>query len=220
MEGIIIRGSDYKESSKILTILTPNGIESVIARGCKKINSSLISVVQTYNRISYERTDGKGINTIIEGSIIDSYENIKLDFNKNQTLSFIFKHLSVIDTHDELFYSFILKTMEALKYNDYRSVYAMFKLKLLYFLGINPQFICSCGSKKNLIDFDILEGHALCNKCSSYNRGNLIALIHNLYYDKSFSIELNDEEYKEVFDFSIKYYDCHLGIFFKNEDKL
>lgn len=220
MEGIIIRGADYKESSKILTILTPNGIESVIARGCKKMNSSLISVVQTYNRISYERTDGKNINTITEGNVIDSYEDIKLDLNKNQALSFIFKHLSVVDTYNELFYGFILKTMEALKYNDYRSVYLMFKLKLLYFLGINPQFVCSCGAKSNLIDFDILQGHALCNKCSSYNRGRLISLVHNLYYDKSFSTEINIEEFKEILDFSMKYYDFHLGIYFKNEDKL
>ena len=79
MEGIIYRIADYKETSKILTILTPNGIETVIARGCKKMNSNLLFLCQTYNRISYVRSE-KSMYSLIEGNIIDSNDSIKLDF--------------------------------------------------------------------------------------------------------------------------------------------
>ena len=219
MEGIIYRIADYKETSKILTILTPNGIETVIARGCKKMNSNLLFLCQTYNRISYVRSE-KSMYSLIEGNIIDSNDSIKLDFKKNQVLSLIFKHISLINDFNETFYMFILKAMEALKFVDEKSLYMMFKTKLLYFLGINPQFQCGCGDKESLINFDIHNGLALCNRCTSINKTNLVRIIYNMYYDKKFSIVLDKKEYAEAFDFITEYYYIHLNVKIKDEEFL
>lgn len=219
MEGIIFKIADYKETSKILTILTPNGIETVIARGCKKMNSSLLFLCQTYNRISYVRSE-KSMYSLIEGSIIDSNESIKLNFKKNQALSLIFKHINLVNEYNETFYMFMLKVIEALKFIDEKSLYMMFKVKMLYFLGINPQFQCGCGNKDSLINFDVHNGLAICNKCTLVNRVNLVKIIYNLYYDKKFSVILDKKEYDEIFDFITEYYYIHLNVKIKGEEFL
>ena len=44
IEGIVIREMDYKEASKIITILTPNNEKlGILVRGARKIKSKLRS---------------------------------------------------------------------------------------------------------------------------------------------------------------------------------
>ena len=42
-EGIVISSVDYKESSKIVNLYTPNGKVSIIAKGALKVSDSIIA---------------------------------------------------------------------------------------------------------------------------------------------------------------------------------
>ena len=83
IEGIVVSEVDYKESSKIINILTPEyGIIGVIARGTKRVNSILKSVAtkMTYGYFHVKYSEN-GLSTLIEVDVIDMFKNIKKDIN-------------------------------------------------------------------------------------------------------------------------------------------
>ena len=82
IEGIVVSEVDYKESSKIINILTPEyGIIGVIARGTKRVNSILKSVAtkMTYGYFHVKYSEN-GLSTLIEVDVIDMFKNIGINF--------------------------------------------------------------------------------------------------------------------------------------------
>ena len=79
IEGIVVSEVDYKESSKIINILSPtDGIVGILARGTKKIKSNLSSVTSKltygYFHVNYKEN---GLSTLIEVDVIDGFKNIR-----------------------------------------------------------------------------------------------------------------------------------------------
>ena len=91
VKGIIIKDINYKESSKVLHILTKEyGTIGVISKGCRNIKSKLRSVslklTYGYFHISYKED---GLSTLIEADIIDELKNIKTDFSRIGYLAYL-----------------------------------------------------------------------------------------------------------------------------------
>ena len=81
VEGIVVSAVDYKESSKILNIYTKElGIIGVMARGSKKIKSTLSGVSDklTYGVFYLEYKEGK-LSNLLDVDIINNFKNIKKD---------------------------------------------------------------------------------------------------------------------------------------------
>ena len=90
IEGIVISEQDYKESSKIVKIITSNGIISVIAKGSRKLKSDLrISTTKlTYGIFTmYYKEDN--LSTLTSVDIIDNFKNIKKDIIKISYASYL-----------------------------------------------------------------------------------------------------------------------------------
>ena len=89
--GIIVNERSYKESSKLLDIVTKDdGVISVIAKGSKKINSKLRSVTNklTYAEFQIYYKEGK-LSTLVRADIISPFNNIKTDLLKISYASYI-----------------------------------------------------------------------------------------------------------------------------------
>ena len=72
VEGIVVSGVDYKESSKIINVLSPQyGVIGIIAKGTKKVNSNLSSVSSklTYGYF-HVKYNSKGLSTLLEVDVI------------------------------------------------------------------------------------------------------------------------------------------------------
>ena len=83
LEGVIVSEVDYKESSKIINILTKEeGLIGVFARGCKRIRSPISSTtsILTYG-FFYLNSRPKGLPILTEVDVIDSFKNIKKDYS-------------------------------------------------------------------------------------------------------------------------------------------
>ena len=83
IEGIILSEVDYKESSKIINVLTKEyGIIGFIAKGTKKVNSPLTAVTSKltygYFHVKYKEN---GLSTLMEVDVIDRFKNIKKDIS-------------------------------------------------------------------------------------------------------------------------------------------
>ena len=79
--GIVLSEVDYKESSKIINVLTEEiGIVGMVARGTKKVRSNLSSVTSklTYGYFHIEYKEN-GLSTLIEVDVINNFRNIKRD---------------------------------------------------------------------------------------------------------------------------------------------
>ena len=84
IEGIIVSTVDYKESSKIINILTKeDGLIGAFAKGSKKLKSKIreTSNIMTYG-IFHIKKINNGMPNLIEVDIIDNFKNIRKDLLK------------------------------------------------------------------------------------------------------------------------------------------
>ncbi len=164
-EGIVLKGVDYKESSKILYTLTANGVESIFAEGAKKIKSSKTALIQPLTLISFETTTNN--RTLIDGEILNDFNNIKTDIKK-MTLSLeimeMVYYFNETIANKELLYTFTKTILERTNdANDEYFYFLVFALKLLYLLGVAPTLIkcLKCSTKDNL-SFSVKSGGTVC----------------------------------------------------------
>ena len=102
IEGIIVSEVDYKESSKIINVLSPTeGIVGILARGTKKIKSNLLGVTSKmtygYFHVNYKEN---GLSTLIEVDVIDSFKNIRQSIDLISYASYLLELSSMVYKHD------------------------------------------------------------------------------------------------------------------------
>ena len=225
MEGIIIKNNKYLETSKIIYCLTSEGIKSFLARGACKLTSKNNSYTQNITKISFDYAKGKGFDIITSAQILDNFNNIKTDFDRMQyayLISELILHFTPHVTNVPLFYSFCCDVFSKINDNKhYKEYYILFSVKLLYLLGVGPELkLCvKCGSKTDLIGFDINSGGMICNSCHGhdelfYNQ-QVIKVVKYLYYTKINDIKDDILDLITNFDdiciFINSYYEKYLG---------
>lgn len=233
IEGIILSSVDYKESSKIINVLTKEyGIIGFIAKGTKKVNSPLTAVTSKltygYFHVKYKEN---GLSTLMEVDVIDRFKNIKKDISMMSYSLYllelsdrVYKHSENNTIYDELIAS--LKKID--EGYDYQVITNIFELKMLDYLGIRPVVdeCVNCGSKHDIVTISSYKGGYLCKNCA---RGEVIVniktikLLRMFYYvdiNKISKLEVSDSIKKELSRFIYDYYDRYSGIYLKSRDFL
>jgi len=165
-EGYILRTIDYKDTSKLLYVYTETGIQSMIARGVKKMQSPLRHLAQTSNRIMMDLSSGK-LPTLKDATLIDHHPSIKQDLVRSTVLSvineLIYYNVSAEDDHPKLF-GFLKKFIEVLKTTDHpMELLMVFELKFLFFAGYAvPLRHCHVCKSEEGLAFDVHEGALVC----------------------------------------------------------
>lgn len=84
-EVVVLRGVDFSETSRIVTFLSPDrGRLTCIAKGAKRPRNPLGGLLDTFNHleIGYYWKESRGVQTLAEASLINSYSGIKTDLEK------------------------------------------------------------------------------------------------------------------------------------------
>ena len=215
--GIILNSIDYKENHKIIYLLTENGKESFMVSRAKRIKEGLLYDTQNLTLISFESTLGSLPKTKnIE--VINYYNEIKNDLYKmtcaSYTLELIYRMVESSDHYDVL-YKLLLSFLDELtKRSDTKVLLLQFRIKMLYFLGIQPQFkmCCHCGNTTELVGLSVSHGGVECiNHTSTDNIGiTATKIIDLLYRDKTLNIKLDDESVVDLLSNIIdSYYEKH-----------
>lgn len=233
-KGIVIKETPYSETSKILLILTNDyGLISVISKGCRTLKSKLRGVSQRlcYGELSINYKE-KGLSTLMEINIINSYKNIINDFNK---ASYAFYILDIINqvlkenNDKEIYYlleSALNKINEGL---NEKLITIIIELQLLKYLGviINVDKCSICDNTKDIVTLSVNYGGFICKNC--YKEGYIVSsktlkLIRLFYYvdlNKVDKLEINDNKITiEIDNFINDYYDKYTGIYLKNKKSL
>lgn len=232
IEGIIVSEVDYKESSKIINLYTKEyGIIGVLARGAKRLKSSLSGVTSklTYGYF-YLNYKENGLSILTEVDVIESFKNIKKDLLKISYASFLTELVTQVYKHENSnnIYGIYLNGLKKIEDNmDPMVIVNIIELKLLDNLGIKPVIdsCVSCGST-DIVTISSYKGGLLCNNCLGNEKivhNKTIKLIRLFYYvdiSKIDKIEISDVIKNEINEFVDDYYDRYSGLYLKSKQFL
>lgn len=233
IEGIVVSEVDYKESSKIINILTPEyGIIGVIARGTKRVNSILKSVAtkMTYGYFHVKYSEN-GLSTLIEVDVIDMFKNIKKDINLMSYAVYLLELADRVYKHDESreVYDTLISSLKKIDEGyDYKIIANIFELKMLDHLGIRPVVdeCVNCGSKHDIVTISSYKGGYLCKNCAAGEvivNIKTIKLLRMFYYvdiSKITKLDVSEKIQNELSQFIYDYYDRYSGIYLKSREFL
>jgi len=78
IEGIVLRSQDYKESHRIITLFTPDGLISLIVRGISRKNSRLLSLTTPFCNAEYLYRKGRSeLFSFRDGTVLDDHFSLR-----------------------------------------------------------------------------------------------------------------------------------------------
>lgn len=232
IEGIVISEQDYKESSKIIKIITKDGIISIMAKGSRKLKSDLriTTTKLTYGIFNvYYKEDS--LSTLKEVDILNDFKNIKKDINKISYASYILELASQVikqNKNEEIFLLLVASLNKINENFDPLIITNILELKYLDYLGVMPIIDeCSlCGSKTSIATISGRNGGYICNNCLTNEKivdEKTIKLIRMFYYvdiNKISKLEISNKIKMEINDFLDEYYDKYTGLYLKTKSFL
>lgn len=233
IEGIVVSEIDYKESSKIINVLTNEfGIIGLIARGTKQVKSKLSGVTSKltygYFHVNYKEN---GLSNLIEVDVIDKFKNIRKDINLMSYSLYLLELAEKVYKHDNDFeiYNMLIASLKKIDEGyDYKVIANIFELKMLDFLGIRPVIdeCVNCGNKMDIVTISSYRGGYLCKNCC---QGEVIVniktikLLRMFYYvdiSKITKLEVSDNVKEKLSRFIYDYYDRYSGLYLKSREFL
>ncbi len=187
IEGIILKELRFKDTSKILTLLTPyHGKISAIARGAYRPKSQIIGTTQPFAYNRFILFKGKNFYYINQIDPIESYYSIRENMNRLLYGSYMLElaDSSVLEGEENVKIFLLLKKgLDVLSKTDtnFAKFIAAYELKFVSFLGYKPLLegcvMCEDRELKDMA-FSIASGGIVCKKCS-----NLIN--DSMYFDQA-----------------------------------
>lgn len=171
VKGIVLRETEYKDSDKILTLLTDQaGLMTVRAWGVKRKNSPLKSGCQLFAYSEFTVQEKQGFRRVQEAVPIELFSALRGDIELLSLASYFAQATEVLaqeDCPDTELLSLVLHTMNALCVGkEQQLVKAAFELRLAALSGYEPDFssCASCGVEE-VEYFDVTHGTMLCGNC-------------------------------------------------------
>lgn len=172
IEGIVVKTQNYGETHKIITIFSKEmGKISAICRGANKGKSKLSALAQPFIKANFLIYVSKGLSTVQQGEIIQSYRSIREDIMKTAYAAYLTElTMMLIDEKkaETYLYNQLDLTLDWIN-NEEELMVPMFMLELKLFKrgGFAPVIDCCarCGSVNNLSSFSVQEGGLLCSNC-------------------------------------------------------
>ena len=166
--GYVIDTIDYKDNDSIVTILSPEGLISLKARGVKKVNSKLNSVLFNYAYSEFEvnKSEKSGYLTLLDGNLLDYPSCVINSLDYMTIMGIISEGVNKCSDKTYLFSCFksCLKLME--DKCDSKLILIAFLNFLLDSEGIKYESDkCVICSSKQVNSFDFQKGGFICKKC-------------------------------------------------------
>ena len=196
-DALVIKSINFKDSDKIYTLLVRGlGKVSAKARGIRKFSSKRLSSLDSLNLVKIGLVGDHELKTITEVILIDSFKNIKTDFNKLKTAIYLIEivsnYLNESEEYRELFDLLVrcLKRLEETSYGDTR-IENYFEYQFLkisgYELNLHNCTFCNHSILDSVrFNFTFEKGSIVCENCTSshnffsQNQKNALFLLNNL----------------------------------------
>lgn len=233
IEGIVIRNQDYGETHKIVTIFSKQlGKITAIARGAKKTKSRMSSVTQLFIQGEYLIYLSKGLSTLQQGQIANSYRQISQNIEKTAYAAYIIEltdKLTDDKARDPFIYEQLILTLQWINdEEEFLIPVMMYELKLFRKGGFSPVLdrCVRCSSIEFPFAFSIEEGGLLCIRCRYLDNNavglgdSFVKLIHTLQtvgLERVGNISIKSENEKILRKLLDEYYDKYGGFLLKSK---
>ena len=210
--GLVLRVTDYKDSSRIMTVLTSSeGKLTVSARGAMRRGSRLAAAVQPLAYSNMTLSVSRDRWTLTEAQTIELFSGISGDIRLLALGSYFAELLEAVSDEDSPNPDVLSLGLNGLYMlsrgeKDPELIKAAFELRLMMLAGFEPAVAaCAiCGSEEvREPRLELLGGLVLCRACksagsgetSTLDRGSLDAMrfIVSAEPKKIFSFRLEDE---------------------------
>ena len=172
--GLVLRTTEYKETDRILTVLSADhGLLTMKARGVRSNRSKLKGACQLLTYAEFTVGEAHGFSSITEATAIEMFPELRTDIVLLSLASYFAQLAEVLSQEDAAspaLLSLILNALYALSklQKPPRLVKAATELRLAAIAGYQPELsgCCVCGSPEP-DRFCIAEGTLECAACRS-----------------------------------------------------
>ena len=236
--GLVLKETRYKESDRILTILTPGlGVISASAQSSLRLKSKLFSACGLFCYSEFTLVPGRNMYTVREAAVKNVFHGISSSIEGMSLAMYLAEMAAALtptgqEAEREL--RLLLNCLYMLSERSYpcRQLKAIYELRALTLAGYMPDVLACAGcGRYEGGDFylDPVEGRLLCADCAEKARhitnldnGALYALRHICLAEdkKLFAFKLSPESLKELSRTSEQYTLAHLEHGLKSLDFL
>ncbi len=214
--GLVLRETEYKESSRILTVLTStNGKLTVQAKGAKRKGSKISAATQFLTLSEMTIFENRDRCTLTEARSVELFRGLREDIAKLALGSYfaeLLDNLSDEDAPSPELLSLGLNALYAVSnsLNSDAIVKAAFELRLMCFAGFEPRLerCAVCGKESPVAPALSLTGGTLCcasckpegEACLSLTPGTLDAMRHIVSADpkRLYSFKVGERTEREL----------------------
>ncbi len=229
VEGLIIKETNFGETSKIINILTEDGIIGVMAKGAKSIKSPLRSftLTLTYAEFNIYYHEDK-LSTLKSADVINDFAAIKKDITLISYMTYLCDLASQVmkQNNNPDIYKMLISSLNKIN-NGLNPVIIsnIYELKLLDYLGVGINFneCAKCGNNTDIITIDPDIGGYICKNCYEneiiYDDKTLKML--RMYYlvdiNSISDLKISDVVINNINYFINTYYDRYTGLYLKSK---
>ncbi len=162
--GIVLRRINFKETDKILTILTKeHGRIKLIAKGIRRTISKKAPNLEPFSLVKLYITHGKNLDLILETEAINNFFKLRNDLKK---IAFAYQICELVDRLcperqiNRSLFDLVSSELTLLDQIDGVGSYKIedFELKLLWDLGYLPKGIMLSDNQLNFFMESVVEG--------------------------------------------------------------
>lgn len=231
-EGIILKSIDYGESNEILRVFSRDfGKIGLMARGSKKPKSPLRGVSQVLTEGIFLFRRGKGLGTLYQGELLQSYRTIKSDILKMAYAAYMLELIDRLTEENErnpYLYDMLKQSLSHMNDGvDPQVLTFIFEVKMLRFAGIDPILdrCVNCGNQSGSFSFSIRHGGLLCHQCDhldehrvllSTTTARLLRLFKHVDLDRLGQVSLKTETRNELKQIIKLFYEQYSGLHLKS----
>ena len=191
VDGLVIKSQNFGDNDKLVTILTAEGKQTVLAKGARSMKSKIKNITEPFVYANFELNQkGNAIAWIKGGSSTEIFYNLREDVEKLFLATYICdiaNELSgeLVDASDML--RLTLNTLFAIMNNlrPLAQIKAVYEIRVAAISGYCPNLDycerCETEDAENTY-FDIMNGALICSDCLN-KRGEILKRNLSLTYD-------------------------------------
>lgn len=228
-DGIVVSSIPFKESSRIINILTKDmGIVGCIVKGCKSLKSKLRlpSEKFAYGTFHFYYKEN-GLSTLIEADIKNYFINIKSDIVKISYMSYLCELATNVykESNNSEVYDILISALLKIEDNfDPKIITNIVEIQYLSYIGIS---LCldscvNCGSTK-VVTLSTSRGGYLCSNCRNSEPildGKILKLLRLYNYvdiSKISNLDIDSEVSNAIDKIISEYYEDYSGVSTKSK---